>query len=88
MEDLLTDPESLKYGAAVGSTALAYGVHRVKKEQVRSMTSSEIEMYLDGENNDFEPDISDIPYLKAAKKSREENNRYNEETGMLSKIRP
>ena len=90
MEDLLADPENLKYGAAVTSVALTYGAHRLKRGKVRNMTTSEIDMYLDGDNKDFEPGLTDLPYLKTEKFLRKENNDYNvnEETDLLNQIRP
>ncbi len=90
MEDLLTDPENLKYGAAVASAALTYGAHRLKSGKISDMTTSEIEMYLDGDNTDFEPSLTDIPYLKAEKFLREGDKEYdvNKETSLMRKIRP
>ena len=90
MEDLLTDPENLKYGAAVASAAITYGAHRLKRGKVSAMTASEIDMYLDGDNTEFKPGLTDIPYLKVEKFLREGNNDYdvNEETGLMRRIRP
>jgi len=85
MEDFLSNPENLKYGVAVASAVLTYGAHRLKKGKISEMTTSEIDMYLDGNNDDFDPDWSDLPYLKAKKMSRERNDNYTEreETGLI-----
>lgn len=90
MEDLLIDPENLKYGAAVVSAAVAYGAHRLKRGKVKDMTTSEIDMYLDGDDTDFEPNVTDLPYLKAEKFLREGKKNYdvNDETGLMRRIRP
>lgn len=90
MEDLLTDPENLKYGVTVASAALTYGAHRLKRGKVSDMTASEIDMYLDGGNTEFEPSLTDIPYLKAEKFLREANKEYdmNNKAGLMNRIRP
>ena len=85
MEDFLSDPENINYGVAVASAVLSYGAHRLKKGKISEMTTSEIHMYLDEDNDDFDPDWSDLPYLKASKWSRERNGNYTEreETGLI-----
>ena len=90
MEDLLSDPKNLKYGAAVASAAVIYGVHRLKRGKVSDMTAHEIDMYLDGDNTDFEANITDIPYLKAEKFLEERIEQYdeNKDAGLISRIMP
>lgn len=64
MEDLIYDPENWKYGAAAASAASAYVIHKFKKDKVETFTSAEIDMYLDGDENEFDAGPLDKMYLR------------------------
>ena len=91
MADFLADMGALEYGATAVSGVAIYGFHKLKKSKVKGMTTSEINMYLDGGNDEFEKDFLDSSYMKAEKWFRERKEYSGSESELsklVSKIKP